>query len=132
METSTDTKETAQCILALDDRRGQVFITGDATWVMAWYLRDKGVTYSLPKGWQKTAVAVVTNKTFHPELSGFHREYKRLRSWWLPDYRHLMSRELPDYLFRHRTTEPVGITHFYSYIRDPTPRESPGNTHKAR
>ena len=122
METSGDVKKAAATILS-EDNDGQIFVSGVATWTMAWYLRDHEVTYALPQGWEKTAAAAVTDKEVVTPDKNLVKNVLRLRSWWLPDYGRIMTRELYDYLAKHRTDDKGGISHFALFTRR---KEVPG------
>jgi len=117
MSTTKAAKETALEFRKIDPKRGQIFVTGDAMWVFTWYLRDREVTYLLPRGWQKTAIAVVADEKLLEGSEGFVRQVKDLRWWWLPDYRKLMTRDFFRYLIHHESTDPVGIARFSVYYR---------------
>jgi len=48
MATARTPKQTAKILNHIPDSKGQIFVTGDATWALAWYLRDKNVSFFLP------------------------------------------------------------------------------------
>ncbi len=117
MSTSLEAKKTAKYVEKLDTKKGQIFIVGDPLWVFAWYLKDKEVTYLLPKGWQKTAQVVITGEKFLKDGEGFARDVRMLRFWWLPDYAELFGHEFVKYFLLHKRPESIGITRFAIYSR---------------
>ncbi len=110
MDTAEGPKDHALLLQNMDESKGQMFVTGPATWVFAWYLRDKNVTYALPEGWEKTACAIVADETFETNITKFKCEKKILRTWWLPDYKELFLKNGWSYLLFHKTAENYGKT----------------------
>ena len=117
MATATQTKQTAEQIMATPENAGQVFVSGTAEWPLAWYLRHRDVTYSLPKGWQKTAVIAVADQSAHLPAPGLDHKSRLLRTWWLPDYRRLLTTGFLPYLLKHETSDALGAIHFSLYTR---------------
>ncbi len=124
MATAEGPKQTARLLENMDESEGQIFITGDATWVLTWYLRDKNVTYTLPKGWEKTAAAVVADKAVKASGTEFECKKRILRTWWLPDYKGLFLKDAWNYLLFHKTRQGIGKTWYCTCLkskqREPT------------
>lgn len=121
MATTVELKNTAREIRELDTSEGQIFLSGRATWPLAWYLRDSHVTFELPIGWEQTALLVEANEDEREniEAAGFTGHTYPLMSWWYPNMWQLFSTGLPTYL-GHRASPPLQDKYDYIVFRRST------------
>lgn len=119
MATTTEMKQAALYIRSLDPTSGQVFLSDKAAWPMAWYLRDRDVTFELPIGWEQTAILVEAGEGNREKIvaQGFSGQTYPLMGWWYPDLWRLFSRELPAYLGHQDLPESRDIYRFTLYQR---------------
>ena len=112
MATGSDIKEAVKTVRSRKGKPGQIFVTGQAVWPLAWYLRDQFVTYDLLEGWEKTAALVIYDADREMNTPGFTHQRLLLRVWWLPDYGKLMGPGLLPYLWRQEVLQPYGKSYF--------------------
>ena len=117
MASGNDIKKAALIIKNHQDKPGQIFVTGQAIWPLAWYLRDQSINYNLLEGWKKTAGLLVRDADQKIVPPQFIEQRFLLRTWWMPDYRQLMSSELLPYLWRQEVKQTGGKSDFILSIR---------------
>ncbi len=117
MSSSNDVKKAALIIKKYREKPGQVFITGQATWPLAWYLRGQPISYQLLNGWEKTAVLLVSDAAPKNTVPHFIPQRFLLQTWWLPDFRQLFSSELLPYLGCHEVQQSIGKSYFILSIK---------------
>ncbi|MGW8161335.1 MAG: flippase activity-associated protein Agl23 [Desulfobulbales bacterium] len=105
MATGNDIQKVVTRITSKTMSSGQIFLSGRATWPLAWYLRDRDILYGLPANWQETADTVIVDRA--AEISGttFTHQTYVLSSWWQPDYTQLATSGLYPYMVRRQVRD---------------------------
>jgi hypothetical protein len=98
---------------------GQVFVAGPAAWPLAWYLRERELTFGLYPGWERTALLLVGGPREHPIIAGagFPGRAHLLATRWQPDLGHLLGPDLPAWLWAHRTRQTPARELFWVFTR---------------
>jgi len=109
-----------QMLLADEDKRPQMLVTGEGVWPTVWYLRSLPLRYDATPEQKKDFKWIMQdwkdNATDLPE--GYELRKLKLRGWWVPDYKEMTFKRYLAYAINHQPWKPGwgGDPSGFSYV----------------